>query len=333
MNEKSPHRASQEFLQRLGIALGFDVEMPDIGWRSYSLERVSKGKRPDIIWSFKNVGIPFEGRKNLKLSEPYAIFEVESITEWADIKRHLNNIKDMGLTPHIVFAVFYDGKIKSTEKEELTEYGRSLGFRLEILYEKDLRKNFERIVDSKTQEEIYNLKEFYVLCDKIKRMIYPNIFGKAKDCPNFTIRSSDIFDGDCEAFQRLKLGSYIKVGGTVYRFELNFHAIELINNLGPLCKGKHTFSKTPFFTYINEILQSDVWEKMKDKGVEDYVMNIIDSTLLYVDKIPLGGRSQSVVDTYPAILNMRDIKYAIEISSKLDIWCKIFKSFLKLGQE
>ncbi|MBA7646397.1 hypothetical protein ES703_54159 [subsurface metagenome] len=328
--ESSLHKSCKEFLQRLGIAIGFDVEVPDIGWHSYSLERVSKGKRPDVIWNFKNAGIPFEGRKNLKLHEPYAILEVESITDWADIKRHLNNINKMGLIPHIVFAVFYDGKIKSTEKEELTEYGRSLGFRLEILYERNLRKKFEKIVDSKTQEEIYEIKEFYVLCDKIKRMIYPNIFGKARDCPNFTIRSSDIFNGDCEAFQRLQLGSKIKVGGTVYRFKLNSHAIELINNLDPLCRGKHTFSRTPFFAYINEILQSDVWEKVKDKGVEDYVKNIIELTLLYVNKIPPGVRLQSVVDTYPVILNMRDIKYAIEISSKLDTWCKIFKSFLKI---
>lgn len=327
--ESSLHRNCKEFLRRLGTAIGFDVEMPDIGWHSYSLERVSKGKRPDVIWNFKNADIPFEGRKNLKLHEPYAIFEVESITDWADIKRHLDNIKEMGLIPHIVFAVFYDGKIKSAEKEELIEYGRILDFRLEILYEKNLRKNFEKIVDSKTQQEIEEIKEFYILCDKIKRMTYSNIFRKAKEYPNFTIRSSDIFNGDCESFQRLQLGSYIKVGGTVYRFELNAHATELISNLGSLCKGKHAFSRTPFFAYVNEILQSDVWEKMKGEGVENYVMNVIESTLHYVDKVPTGGRSQSVVDTCPPILNMRDIKYAIEISSKLDIWCRIFKSFLE----
>ena len=331
--ESSLHRSCKEFLQRLGITIGFDVEMPDIGWHSYFLERVSKGKRPDVIWNFKNADIPFEGRKKLKLHEAYAILEVESITDWADIKRHLDNIKEMGLIPHIIFAVFYDGKIKSTEKEELIEYGRCLSFRLEILYEMDLRKNFEKIVDSKAQQEIYEIKEFYILCHKTKRMIYSNIFRKAKECPNFTIRSLDILDDDCEAFRRLRLGSCIKVGGTVYRFELNAHATGFINNLGSLCKGKYTFSRTPFFTYINEILQSDIWEKMKDKGIEDYVMNIIESTLHYIDKVSTDGRSQSVVDTYPAILNMRDIKYAIEISSKLDIWCKIFKSFSKLGQE
>lgn len=332
MNEKSPHRACQEFLQRLGIALGFDVEMPDIGWRSYSLERVSKGKRPDIIWSFKNVGIPFEGRKNLKLSEPYAIFEVESVTDWADIKRHLDNIKEMGLEPHVVFAVFYDGDIKITEKKELTEYARNLGFRLEILYEHELRNIFGKVINTKTQHEINEIKELYILCDKIKRLTHSRIFRTAEKNSNFSIRSSDVFDGDIESFQRLKLGSCIKIGATVYRFELNDYASELISNLG-LCKDKHTFSRTPFFISINEILQSDIWEKMEDKGVVNYVINIIELTLRYIDKEPIGERTLSVVDTYPALLNMRDIKYAIEISSKFDIWCKIFRIFLKLVQK
>ena len=331
--ESSLHRSCKEFLQRLGIAIGFDVEIPDIGWHSYSQEKVSKGKRPDVIWNFKNASIPFEGRKNLKLHEPYAIFEAESVTDWIDIKRHLDNIKEMGLIPHIIFAVFYDGKIESTKKEELIEYGANLGFRLEILYEKELRKNFERIIDSNTLQEIDEIREFYILCEKIKRTIYSDIFRKAKECSNFTIRASDIFDGDCESFQRLQLGSYIKVGATVYRFELNANAIELISNLSLLCKGEHAFSRKPFFGSINEILQSDVWEKMRDKGVENYVMSIIESTLDYIDKGLTGGRSLSVVVTYPAMLNMRDIKYAIEMTSKLDIWCKIFKGFLKLGQE
>ena len=119
----------------------------------------------------------------------------------------------------------------------------------------------------------------------------------------------------------------------VYRFELNDYASELISNLGLLCKDKHTFSRIPFFTSIYEILQSDIWEKMEDKGVENYVMNIIELTLCCIDKEFIGGRTLSVVDTYPALLNMRDIKYAIEISSKFDIWCKIFKTFLKLTQE
>ena len=332
MNEKSPHRACQEFLQRLGIALGFDVEMPDIGWRSYSLERASKGKRPDIIWSFKNVGIPFEGRKNLKLSEPYAIFEVESVTDWGDIKRHLDNIKEMGLEPHVVFAVFYDGDIKITEKKELTEYARSLGLRLEILYEQELMNIFGKIINTKTQHEINEIKELYILCDKIKRLTHSSIFRTTEKNSNFSIRSSDVFDGDIESFHRLKLGSCIKIGATVYRFELNDYASELISNLG-LCKDKHTFSRTPFFTSINEILQSDIWEKIEDKGVVNYVINIIELTLRYLDKELIGERTLSVVDTYPALLNMRDIKYAIEISSNFDIWCKIFKIFLKIGSK
>jgi len=329
MNEKSPHRVCQEFLQRLGIALGFDVEMPDIGWRSYSLERVSKGKRPDIIWSFKNVGIPFEGRKNLKLSEPYAIFEVESVTDWADIKRHLDNIKEIGLEPHVVFAVFYDGDIKITEKKELTEYARSLGFRLEILYEQELMNIFGKIINTKTQHEINEIKELYILCDRIKRLTHSRVFKNAEENSNFSIRSSDVFDGDIESFQILQLGSCIKIGATVYRFGLNDYASELISNLG-LCKDKHTFSRIPFFTSINEILQSDIWKKMEDKSAADYMMNIIKLTLRYIDKELIGERTLSVVDTYPALLNMRDIKYAIEISNKLDIWCKIFKSFLKI---
>ena len=335
MNEKpSPHRNCQDFLRRLGIALGFDVEMPDIGWYSYSLERVFKGKRPDVLWIFKNAGVPFEGRKNLKLNEPYAIFEVESVTDWADIKRHLANIKETGLVPHVVFAVFYDGTIKNAEKEDLVEYARGLGFRLDILYKQELMNIFGEIINTKTQQEINDIKELYTLCEKIKRLTHSHIFKNAEKNSNFSIRSSDIFDGDCESFRRLQFGSCTKIGATVYRFELNAYTSELISSLRMIYKHTHiTFSRIPFFVSINEILESDVWGKMRDKGVENYMMNIIESTLHYVDKVPTGGISLSVMDTYPAILNMGDIKYAIEISSKLDIWCKLFKSFLKLGQE
>ena len=331
MNEKSSsHRNCQDFLQRLGTALGFDVEIPDIGWHSYSLERVSKGRRPDVIWNFKNTGMLFEGRKNLKLSEPYAIFEVESITGWADIKRHLDNIKEMGLEPHIVFAVFYDGTIRTTEKEELVEYARRLGFRLEISYEKEMVKIFGEIVDNKILREIEEIKNFCLLCDRIKRLTYSNLFRKGKENSNFIIRSSEVFEGDYDSFQRLQLGSCIKIGETVYRFEVNAYASELIGNLRLLYKDKHTFSRIPFFASINEILKSNIWKKLEDEGVENYVRHILELTSGCLDKELTGARVLTVLDSCPNILSMKDIKYALEISRKFEIWNKVFKNILQI---
>lgn len=328
--ERSPHRNCQDFLRRLGIALGFDVEMPDIGWHLYSLERVSKGKRPDVLWIFKNTGIPFEGRKKLKLNEPFAIFEVESVTDWADIKRHLDNIKEIGLEPHIVFAVFYNGTIKTTEKEELQEYARRLGFRLEVLCKMEMTNFFAEIVDNKTLREIEDIKNFCLLCDRIKRLPHSNVFRKAEENPNFSIRTSEIFEEDYDSFQRLRFGSCIKIGSTVYRFRLDAYASELVSNLRLLYKHEHTFSRTPFFASINEILKLNIWKKMEDEGVENYVRHILELTSRCLDKELIGVRALAGLGNCTNILNVKDIRYALEISSRFDIWNQVFKNILKI---